>query len=184
MTIHRYIAIFDTTKRCIDTVSLPNVSQYDNISIYCCISNGYYTNSVDTELCTMLDTTAMQLYQLAKNHAVIIPGIAIHERNYMNTSMCYYYRVTLCISIHVALMKNQTDMISPDFQGRTKTFNTIAEKFLSQDKKFWGNNFFLDRPTYADKIRLHLVYISYSNNIIFHYHTPSCKVQSTLLCSQ
>ena len=29
---------------CIDTVSPPNVSRYDDISIYCCISNVYFTD--------------------------------------------------------------------------------------------------------------------------------------------
>ena len=40
MTIHRYITIFDISMqpKCIDTVSLPNVSRYDDILIYCCIS--------------------------------------------------------------------------------------------------------------------------------------------------
>ena len=30
---------------CIDTVSLPNVSRYADISIYCCISSFHYTQA-------------------------------------------------------------------------------------------------------------------------------------------
>ena len=39
---------------CIDTVLLPNVSQYADISIYCCISNScyVYSNVHGRDVCT------------------------------------------------------------------------------------------------------------------------------------
>ena len=38
------------------------------------------------------------------------------------------------------------DQVDKNFQGRTKMFSTIAENFLSYDKNFWRDNFFLTVP--------------------------------------
>ena len=38
---------------CIDIVSLPNVSRYDNISIYCYISNIYTDSAVVLYTCSL-----------------------------------------------------------------------------------------------------------------------------------